>query len=163
MMFDETKIIVIGCCGSGKTTFSKRLSAITGLPLYHLDNLYWRPDKSHLDYRSFLKAQKKIMKSDRWILDGNYGRTMKYRIRKSELIFFFDLPADVCLEGVQKREKSRDDIACELSPDDEFLNYIRSFEEITKPNIIKRLQKHPKKKVVCFHSHKEADDFLNDL
>ena len=32
------KIIIIGCPGSGKSYFSKKLRDLTGYPLYHLDN-----------------------------------------------------------------------------------------------------------------------------
>lgn len=31
------KVIAIGCPGSGKSTFSRKLSKLTGLPLYYLD------------------------------------------------------------------------------------------------------------------------------
>ena len=31
------KVIVIGCPGSGKSTFSRALHELTDLPLYHLD------------------------------------------------------------------------------------------------------------------------------
>ena len=163
MMLESNKIIVIGCCGAGKSTFAKNLAQITGLPLYHLDNLYWRPDKTHLELREFLKMQKKIMKTDRWIMDGNYGGTIKHRIKRCELIYFFDFPADVCLEGVMKRDKKRTDIACELEPDQEFLDYINAYHDHSRPKVLKLLNKQKHKTVVTFQSHEEADKYLHDL
>ena len=41
-MFEYKKIAVIGCCGAGKSVFSRKLASVTGLPLYHLDIMYWR-------------------------------------------------------------------------------------------------------------------------
>lgn len=38
------RIVVIGCSGSGKSTFSRKLKQVTGNPLHHLDKLYWLPD-----------------------------------------------------------------------------------------------------------------------
>lgn len=38
------KVIVIGCPGSGKSTFVKALHEKTGLPLFHLDMMYWNAD-----------------------------------------------------------------------------------------------------------------------
>ena len=38
------KILVIGCPGAGKSVFSRRLSKILGIPVYHLDMVYWKPD-----------------------------------------------------------------------------------------------------------------------
>ena len=43
-----SKIIVIGSPGAGKSIFSQKLSDITGLPLYHLDMLYHKPDGTHI-------------------------------------------------------------------------------------------------------------------
>ena len=51
------KVIVIGCPGSGKSTFSKKLNTITGIPLYHLDMIYWNKDKT---------KEKSLLKN--WIL-----------------------------------------------------------------------------------------------
>ena len=47
------KIIVVGCPGSGKSTLSKELRDVTGLPLFHLDNIWWKPDKSHISREEF--------------------------------------------------------------------------------------------------------------
>ena len=162
-MFPFRRIIVIGCCGAGKSTFSKQLSTITGLPLYHLDNLYWQPDRTHLEFRAFLKKQKSIMKTERWIIDGNYGRTMKYRMRRSDLIFFFDLPADICLQGVMKRDIRRDDISCALEPDREFLAYIESYRDVSRPQVLQRIQRYAKGQLITFYTHKDADDYLDKL
>ena len=40
------KILVIGCPGSGKSTYARRLQKITDLPLYYLDMLFWNADKT---------------------------------------------------------------------------------------------------------------------
>ena len=37
------RIMIIGSGGSGKSTFSSKLSEVLGLPLYHLDAYYWKP------------------------------------------------------------------------------------------------------------------------
>ena len=48
------KVIVIGCPGSGKSTVSRALHNKTGIPLYHLDMMYWNADKTTVAY--FLNA-----------------------------------------------------------------------------------------------------------
>lgn len=48
------KIIVIGCPGSGKSTFSKALHEVTGIPLFRLDMLFWNEDKTTVGRTVFL-------------------------------------------------------------------------------------------------------------
>ena len=47
------KIIIIGCPGSGKSTFARKLSDITNIPLYHLDMIWHKPDKTTLTKEEF--------------------------------------------------------------------------------------------------------------
>ncbi len=162
-MFDYKKIIVIGCSGGGKSTFSKQLAEITKLPLYNLDNIYWLPDASHLERPIFVKKQKGIMKNDAWIIDGNYRGTIKYRIKKCDLVYYFDMPAEVCLDGVLKRDKIREDIACELEPDDELINDIKTYRVKVRPKMLRLFEKYPDKKIITFTTHKEVDEYLEKL
>ena len=69
------KIIILGCPGSGKSTLARKLHAVTGLPLFHLDNIWWNPDGTHITREEFAARQKEITSGTRWIIDGNYGRT----------------------------------------------------------------------------------------
>ena len=67
------KIIVIGCPGSGKSTFSRSLSEKLNIPLYHLDMMYWNADRTTVDKAVFLSRLKEVIATDEWIIDGNYA------------------------------------------------------------------------------------------
>ena len=82
------KIIVIGCPGGGKSTFSKRLHKITKIPLYHLDMLYWNEDRTTVSREVFDQRLYKVMAEPVWIIDGNYQRTMETRLEKCDTVFF---------------------------------------------------------------------------
>ena len=71
------KVIIIGCPGSGKTTFAEKLNKITGLPLYYLDAIWHKPDKTHIARENFDEYISKIFNTPKWIIDGNYNRTME--------------------------------------------------------------------------------------
>ena len=49
------KVMVIGCSGSGKSTFSRALHDKTNIPLYYLDMLFWNADKTTVEKSVFLE------------------------------------------------------------------------------------------------------------
>ena len=76
MAFEEMKrIIVIGSPGAGKSTFARKLKEKTGLPLYYLDMIFHRPDRTTVTREEFDQKLQAILKTDNWIIDGNYQRT----------------------------------------------------------------------------------------
>ena len=93
------KVIVIGCPGSGKTTFAEKLQNFTGLPLYYLDAIWHKPDKTHIPREEFDERITEIFKTSEWIIDGNYGRTIEMRMKECDTVFLFDLPTEVCIQG----------------------------------------------------------------
>ena len=159
------RVIVIGCPGSGKSTFSRALRDKTGLALYHLDMLYWNEDRTTVERSAFLERLSAVLSEDEWIIDGNYASTMEMRMAACDTVFFLDFRTDVCLEGVRERRgKARDDIPwVETETDEEFLEFIKSFNCGQRPEIIELLKKYSDKNIVVFSSRDEADDFLKAL
>ncbi len=102
------KVIVIGCPGAGKSTFSRKLSAKLGLPLYYLDMIWHRPDRTVIGRDEFDTRLAEILAEDKWILDGNYIRTLPIRLAECDTVFLFDLPLDECIEGAKSRLDSLD-------------------------------------------------------
>lgn len=80
------KIIVIGPGGSGKSYFSKELSKILDIPVYHLDNIFWNKDKTHISREEFDLKLNEILKES-FIIDGDYSRTYEIRMKNSDTIF----------------------------------------------------------------------------
>lgn len=159
------KVIVIGCPGSGKSTFSRALQNLTGLPLYHLDLLYWNSDRTTVSKEVFRERLQSVLLEDSWIIDGNYGSTMEMRIAECDTVFFLDFPLEVCIEGVRQRQgKTRPDMPwTETEDDEEFLEFIRNFEKDSKPKILTLLQKYKEKNIIILKSREEVDIFINNL
>ena len=158
------KIIVIGCPGSGKSTFSKALHKKTGIPLYHLDMMYWNEDKTTVEKSVFLDRLTAVLQKDEWIIDGNYASTMEMRLAECDTVFFLDLPLDVCLDGIRKRRgMARSDMPwTETEEDAEFVEFIKSFNEQSRPRILELLEGGDGKSITVFKSRREADAFLSD-
>lgn len=156
------KVIVIGCPGSGKTTFSEKLHKKTNLPLYYLDAIWHKPDKTHIARSEFDERLHEILNEDFWIIDGNYQRTLETRLQYCDTVFLFDLPVEVCLEGaVSRLGKGRYDmpwIEKELSL--EFKNQIEMFPIDQLLQIYELLEKYKEKNVIIFKNRKEMDDYL---
>lgn len=159
------KIIVIGCPGSGKSTFSRLLNKKTELPLYHLDMLYWNADKTTVEKEFFLKCLSDILEKDEWIIDGNYGSTMELRLSACDTVIFLDYPSEICIEGVRARQgKPRSDMPwTECEEDTEFLEFIKSYNEQQKPKVMTLLGKYCDKNIVIFKSREESERFLSEL
>ena len=97
------RVLIIGNAGAGKTTFARKLAEKTGLPLVHLDQIYWCGTWEHLSREEFDAALQTELERPEWILDGNFNRTFAYRLNYCDTVFFFDLPTLTCLAGITKR------------------------------------------------------------
>lgn len=159
------KIIVIGCPGSGKSIFSIKLAEKTSLPLFHLDMLRWNDDRTMIDREVFLCRLNDVLALDKWIIDGNYGSTMEMRMALCDTVIFLDYETDICIKGVEERMgKPRPDMPwIETERDEEFMEYIRNYNTVNRPNVIALLEKYCDKNVVVFKSRQEADRFLTEV
>ena len=158
------KIIVIGCPGSGKSTFARALHETTGIPLYHLDMMYWNADKTTVEKDVFLNRLSEALRGEEWIIDGNYASTMEIRLAACDTVIFLDYPTELCLEGIRKRRgKQRTDIPwIETEEDTEFTAFVKSFAVEQRPHITALLGKYSDKDIVKFTSREQADEFLSD-
>ncbi len=162
------KVIIIGCPGSGKSTFARKLRDKTGLPLYYLDMLNHKPDRTTVPREEFDARLAQILQADAYIIDGNYSRTVERRIAACETVFLFDLPTEDCLSGIRARTgKPREDMPWTEDPDKpdaEFRTWVTSFADTQLPKIYALLDKYRDSiRVTVFHTRAEADAFLENL
>ena len=159
------KIIVIGCPGSGKTTFAEKLRDKTKIPLFYLDAIWHKPDKTHISREDFDARLSEILALDFWIIDGNYSRTIERRISACDTVFLFDLPTEACLEGaISRLGKGRYDMPwIDTELDLRLKQEIEEFPIKNLPTIYALIDKYREgKTIVIFKSREEADKFLTD-
>ena len=157
------RVMVIGCPGAGKSTFSRKLQEKTGLPLYYLDMIWHRPDRTNVSREKFDERLGEITRRDQWILDGNYLRTMKVRLEASDTVFLLDYPLEVCLEGAVSRiGKRREDLPwVETELDPEFRQWILDFQKDQMPEIRRLLEQYGVgREVNVFCSREEGEMYL---
>ena len=158
------KVIVIGCPGAGKTTFAQKLRDKIGLPLFHLDAIWHKADRTHISREEFDARLGEILAKDAWIIDGNYSRTLERRLAACDTVVLFDLPLEVCLAGAMARvgQKRPDMPWIDETLDPCLEAQIRAFPSQNLPEIYALLAKWSKTVVIC-KSHADADAFLREI
>lgn len=157
------RVLVIGPSGAGKSTFARALRDRTGLPLYYLDMIWHRPDRTHITREEFDEKLAALLDRDEWIIDGDYSRTLEARLMRADTVFFLDYPVDVCLTGVESRRGMvREDMPwVETEEDPEFTAWIRDFPEKQIPRTYGILGKYSDTlEIHVFHSRGDADKWL---
>ncbi len=158
------KVIIIGCPGAGKSTFARKLQDKTQLPLYYLDMLWHKPDRTHITREEFDARLKEIMATDRWIIDGNYMRTIPMRLKECDTVFLLDYPLETCLAGASERvgTKREDMPWTEPELDEEFKQFILDFSQEQLPVIYELLAEHAdNKRIIILKSREEAENFFS--
>ena len=159
------KILVLGCPGSGKSTFARRLQEKTGLPLIHLDNVWWRADGTHISRDAFDRALAERLRGERWIIDGDYSRTVEVRLRSCDTVIFLDYPEAVCMDGIRARVgQPRPDMPwTETTLDPELVAQVQNYRQSNRPTVLALLQKYSDKQALIFTSREEADRWLEKV
>ena len=160
------RILVVGPSGAGKSELSRKLKRKLNIPLIHLDNIFWKEDKTHIPREEFDQKLDEILRQDEWIIDGDYSRTYEVRMQAADTIIFLDYPLDVCLKGVESRVgKVRLDfpwVDDEFDPD--FKEWIINWFDDKLP-VLKNLLEEYKdtKEIHVFKSREEGDKFIENL
>lgn len=163
------RVLIIGSGGSGKSTLSKRLGRLLGLPVVHLDMLYWSAGWIEPDKAQWAETVRKVIGEKAWILDGNYSGTLAERIEACDTVIFLDLSRFVCLWRVlarvaRHRGRSRPDMAdgCPERLGITFLLWIWNYPNRTRRKVLALLETHRKtKNVVHLRNRKDVERFVN--
>src|SRR4051812_16812646 len=90
------RVVVTGMAGAGKSTFSRALSAKTGLPVVHLDLHFWKPGGVPAPDDEWRETQRGLLAGEEWIVDGNYHSTLDLRLQRADTVVFLDTPWWIC-------------------------------------------------------------------
>ena len=166
MIKSMKRILVIGCPGAGKTYFSKKLAEKLNLPLIHMDNLYWRKDKTSVSQEELKEKLKPYLEKEEWIIDGNYHHTLEMRLPYATDVFVLDLSREECIAGIKERiDQPRDDIPWIETKDDaaELIAWTADYGFRTKDEEVALLNKNKHLVVHTFTSRQEMNDYLSKL
>ncbi len=98
------KVAVFGKPGGGKSTISKAISEIVGLPLYQLDSIQYEEGGIKVADDVFEQRHAKILESSSWVLDGlGPIESFRQRISEADTLVYIDLPMYLNFWWVTKR------------------------------------------------------------
>ena len=165
------RVIIIGCGGSGKSTLAKKLGKKTGLPVVHLDQIWWSPGNwQHMDRDEFEAILREEMEKPQWILDGNFRRTLELRLEKCDTVIYLDFNRFACLKAwlgrvIKNWGRARDDMAegCNEKFDPEFALWIWNFNKNYRKHFHGLLKNQTGKQVYILKNRRQVKRFLESL
>ena len=147
MDFPYKKVLVVGCGGAGKSTLARAMGERFGLPVVHLDRLWWLPgwvERGRAEFDVLLAAE---LAKPAWVMDGNYSRTFARRLQYADFCLYMDIDAETCRQSVHARARqyagrTRPDMTagCPERIDPEFAKWIENFNTNTRPVMLKTLE-----------------------
>jgi adenylate kinase family enzyme len=164
------RIMIIGCSGSGKTTLAVALKEKLGLPLVHLDQLWWTGNWENVTREEFDSRLAMAVNMDKWIIDGNFSRTIEMRLQRCDTIIYLDFDRWQCLWGVFCRVvrnygKTRPDMGgnCRERFDPEFMKWIWNFNRNNRVRNYTWIASAKHAKAIVLKNRKEVRAFLDSL
>jgi len=144
---DRQRILVVGSGGAGKSTFARALGQRTGLPVVHLDRVFWQPGWTPMQDDAWRSTVAELVADEAWIIDGNYAGTLDVRVLHCDAVVFFDFGRLTCLWGVVRRViahagRSRPDMAegCPERFDWTFVRWLWRFPEDVRPRVVRAIE-----------------------
>ncbi len=164
------RIIIIGCGGAGKSTLARQLGEKLDLPVVHLDQLFWLPGWVERPRVEFDVLMRQELAKDKWIMDGNFNRTMPERIARCDTVIYLDFSRGACLLGVLKRILTtygtvRPDMGagCPERFDLDFLKWVWNFNKNKRERYYRLLNEAEGVETIVLNNRRMVKRFLNSL
>jgi adenylate kinase family enzyme len=164
------RIMIIGCCGCGKTTLANALHKILKLPVVHLDKLYWKPGWIESTKEEWIEKQNMIVMDDEWIIDGNYAGSLDIRLNRCTSVIFLDYSRWICTYRIFKRflrhiGKTREDMAegCQERIGFRFLKFVWNFPKHSRYKNYQKMIKYDDVVKLVLKNPRETRKFVNEI
>jgi adenylate kinase family enzyme len=162
------RIAIVGCSGGGKSTLARALAARLGLPVIHLDVIYWKPGWTTGDRAQTRAEMDAPVMADRWICEGNFVDASALRFSRADTIVWVDLARLTCLRRAVWRAityfgRDRPDLApgCPETVDLAFYADIWNWNRLTRPRMDAAIAAHgANARLVRLTSDREAEAFV---
>ncbi|WP_171176791.1 AAA family ATPase [Ruegeria sp. HKCCD8929] len=165
------RIMVIGGPGSGKSTLGRKLGAQLGLPVVHMDPIYWLGDWVERDKTEAMRLAKEAADRPEWVFEGNHSSSMEYRAERADLILFLDMPRvlrmwRVLWRSLRYHGRTRPDMGpnCPERFDRAFLEFCWSYDRNGRLRALRFIDDwRGCRNVRVLTSRRQVEDFLSEF
>jgi len=140
------RVAIIGNVGAGKTELTHALSRKTGLPVVHLDPLFWTSNWQRAPREPAVRALTEAVAGECWIIDGSFLALVPERFARADTVVFLDLPRRTCFRRVLWRRvrdhgRSRPDLpqGGREGIDFDLLRWMWSYPKAERPDVLELL------------------------
>jgi adenylate kinase family enzyme len=111
------RVMILGPPGSGKSTLARALATRLGVPVFHLDQAFWRPGWVEAPPDAFRAEVEHIAALPGWVVDGNYTATLAPRLRAADTLVLLDVPRWLSLLRILRRvARDRGRVRADMAP-----------------------------------------------
>jgi adenylate kinase family enzyme len=165
------RVAIVGCSGGGKSTLARAMGERLGLPVTHLDNLYWKPGWTESPLEEFRPKVEEVAAGARWVIEGNFTSASARRFARADTVVWIELPTPLCLWRAFRRMllnfgRPRADLSpgCPERFDLPFYRYILNWNRLTRPKMAAALARFaPQARLIRLGSDREKRQFLARL
>lgn len=143
------RVLILGPCGTGKSTLARRIGPWLGLPVFHLDKLFWQRGWIETPAREWERCVRRLVAEDAWIIDGTYSKTLDMRLARADTAIVLDLPRRIYMTRVLRRiagslGHARWDLplGCPEHLDWPFLRFVWRYHRDQRPGLMAALERH---------------------
>lgn len=141
------RVVVLGPGGAGKSTLAREIGRRTGLPVVHLDLIFWREGWTRAPAEEVARDFRSATAGARWIVDGNFLGDERIgedeRFDRADTVVFLDLPRRTCVWRVLRRlartrRRRRPDLpeGCSEGFDFDLLRWIWRYRRTDRPQVL---------------------------
>jgi len=141
------RVLVLGCGGSGKTVLANRLGPALGVPVIHLDALFYGEGFEPVPAEEFARRQREVINAGGgFVMDGNYASTLALRASAADTVLWLDPHPLVCLAGIlSRRGRYRGGVHADGVHDRitlDFVKYVWGYRKLMAPRVAAILAEH---------------------
>jgi adenylate kinase family enzyme len=101
------RIVVTGPAGAGKSQLARELGTRLGIPVLHLDTLFWKPGWVATPTDEWEQLQRRELAAPEWIVDSQADDMLPDWLHAADAVVFVDASPLRCLWQVARRRAKR--------------------------------------------------------